>query len=174
MIAKRIKETISESNKENASESESRTCQAGPCPYSSSLKSVPSGNKNPSSDAACASLPSPSSPFISSIASHKTCAITSGKSTANRFDALTVSAMKSILHDEITSVDARLVEQFRKRNDISGSTAIIAVRLIHLNTLLVANVGDSRAVACDWKGATIPLSFDHKPYQVSGAMLICA
>ena len=74
--------------------------------------------------------------------------------------------MKSILHDEITRVDNRLVDQFRKKSDISGSTAVIAIRLIHSNTLLVANVGDSRAILCDWKGATIPLSFDHKPYQV--------
>jgi len=31
----------------------------------------------------------------------------------------------------------------------------------------VANVGDSRGILCDAKGTVIPLSFDHKPQQVS-------
>lgn len=33
--------------------------------------------------------------------------------------------------------------------------------------LIVGNVGDSRGVMCDAKGTAIPLSFDHKPQQVS-------
>lgn len=33
--------------------------------------------------------------------------------------------------------------------------------------LIIANVGDSRGVMCDGKGNAIPLSFDHKPQQVS-------
>lgn len=84
----------------------------------------------------------------------------------NRFESLTMTTMKTILNDEIISVDKRLVETFQRRSDISGSTALIAIRLFHSNKLLVANVGDSRGVLCDSKGATIPLSFDHKPYQV--------
>ncbi|OTF74932.1 phosphatase 1L-like protein [Euroglyphus maynei] len=77
-----------------------------------------------------------------------------------------MTTMKTILNDEIISVDKRLVETFQRRSDISGSTALIAIRLFHSNKLLVANVGDSRGVLCDSKGATIPLSFDHKPYQL--------
>lgn len=75
--------------------------------------------------------------------------------------------MKNILSEEMINVDQRLVEKFQINSDISGTTALVAVKIVHLNTLLVANVGDSRAIMCDWKGATIPLSFDHKPYQVS-------
>lgn len=32
--------------------------------------------------------------------------------------------------------------------------------------LVIANVGDSRAVMGDNKGSAVPLSFDHKPNQV--------
>lgn len=39
--------------------------------------------------------------------------------------------------------------------------------IMYKNELIVANVGDSRGVICDSKGITIPLSFDHKPDQVS-------
>lgn len=46
-----------------------------------------------------------------------------------------------------------------------GTTALVAVT--YKNELIVANVGDSRGVICDSKGNTIPLSFDHKPDQVS-------
>lgn len=74
--------------------------------------------------------------------------------------------MKTILHEEIINVDKQIVESFKAKGDIAGTTAIVVVRLVQSNTLLVANVGDSRAILCDWKGAPIPLSFDHKPYQV--------
>lgn len=84
----------------------------------------------------------------------------------NRFETLTMSTMKTILNDEVIEVDKRLLETFQRRSDISGSTALIAIRLLHTNKLLVANVGDSRGILCDSKGATIPLSFDHKPYQL--------
>lgn len=32
--------------------------------------------------------------------------------------------------------------------------------------LTVANVGDSRGVLCDKNGNAVPLSHDHKPYQL--------
>lgn len=32
--------------------------------------------------------------------------------------------------------------------------------------LTVGNVGDSRGVLCDKDGNAIPLSYDHKPYQL--------
>ncbi|KAI7693195.1 hypothetical protein SSS_06398 [Sarcoptes scabiei] len=84
---------------------------------------------------------------------------------AHRFKLLTLTMMKNILNEEVINVDKSLVEQFTRSNDISGTTVLIAIRLLHSNKLLVANVGDSRGILCDSKGTTIPLSFDHKPYQ---------
>ena len=85
---------------------------------------------------------------------------------ASRFDCLNVNELKNIINDEIISFDEKLVDEFTKKQDISGTTALIVVRIVKTNTLLVANVGDSRAILCDWKNATIPLSFDHKPDKV--------
>ena len=48
---------------------------------------------------------------------------------------------------------------------VTGTTALVA--LLKNNQLTVANVGDSRGVMCDSDGKAIPLSFDHKPQQVS-------
>ena len=47
----------------------------------------------------------------------------------------------------------------------AGCTSVVAV--IVDKTLVVANAGDSRAVLCRAGGLTEPLSFDHKPLQVS-------
>ncbi|KAL7521538.1 hypothetical protein ACHAWX_006214 [Stephanocyclus meneghinianus] len=47
----------------------------------------------------------------------------------------------------------------------AGCTSVVAV--IVQNTLVVANAGDSRAVLCRAGGLAEPLSFDHKPLQVS-------
>ena len=47
-----------------------------------------------------------------------------------------------------------------------GSTVLIS--LLSHNKLTVANVGDSRGVLCDQDNKAVPLSFDHKPQQVSG------
>ena len=146
-ITKRIKEVLVESDKEN-------------CENSSKLltkeMSLVSSSKAPLTS---------STSFFPSFSSNKVC-LASSANSLNRFDSLTVNTLKNILQEEIINVDKRLVDLFRKKSDISGSTALIVIRLIHSNTLLVANVGDSRAILCDWKGATIPLSFDHKPYQV--------
>ncbi|XP_019663172.1 protein phosphatase 1L isoform X1 [Ailuropoda melanoleuca] len=46
----------------------------------------------------------------------------------------------------------------------SGTTCLIA--LLSDKDLTVANVGDSRGVLCDKDGNAIPLSHDHKPYQL--------
>jgi len=51
----------------------------------------------------------------------------------------------------------------------AGCTSVVAV--IVQNTLVVANAGDSRAVLCRAGGLAEPLSFDHKPLQVS--CLVC-
>ncbi len=46
----------------------------------------------------------------------------------------------------------------------TGTTALVA--LLRDNSLVMANVGDSRGVICDKDGKAIPLSYDHKPQQV--------
>ena len=40
------------------------------------------------------------------------------------------------------------------------------IALLSDKELTVANVGDSRGVLCDKDGNAIPLSHDHKPYQL--------
>lgn len=45
-----------------------------------------------------------------------------------------------------------------------GTTCLVA--LLSDKELTVANVGDSRGVLCDKDGNAIPLSHDHKPYQL--------
>ena len=46
----------------------------------------------------------------------------------------------------------------------SGTTCLVA--LLSDKELIVANVGDSRGVLCDKDGNAVPLSHDHKPYQL--------
>lgn len=69
-----------------------------------------------------------------------------------------------LLTDEILNADKLLVEAAKKKLDVAGTTALVA--LLHGSKLTVANVGDSRGIMCDSKGNAIPLSFDHKPQQV--------
>lgn len=66
----------------------------------------------------------------------------------------------------VLDADRRILEIQRKYNDSSGSTALIAI--LDGKRLIVANVGDSRAVLCDSKGKTYALSYDHKPDNVCG------
>lgn len=47
---------------------------------------------------------------------------------------------------------------------IPGTTCLVA--LLSDKELIVANVGDSRGVLCDKNGNAVPLSHDHKPYQL--------
>lgn len=49
-------------------------------------------------------------------------------------------------------------------SSVSGTTCLVA--LLSDKELTVANVGDSRGVLCDKDGNAIPLSHDHKPYQL--------
>lgn len=170
-ISRRIRELVAgEANKENNSSSQEQQ-------QLSKSKSVPSSPTKPTSSSSSSEGSCPATPSTTSSSSSPltfSSMLNSGKALANNlshnslrpFDSLTVNAMKTILHEEITAVDAKLVEAFRRRGDISGTTAVIAVRLVHSNLLLVANVGDSRAVLCDWKGQAIVLSVDHKPYQL--------
>ncbi|XP_055642542.1 protein phosphatase 1L isoform X2 [Toxorhynchites rutilus septentrionalis] len=69
-----------------------------------------------------------------------------------------------IIKDEVLAADYDLVEMAKRVSNFAGTTALIAV--MHNTKLIVANVGDSRGVMCDFKGNAIPLSFDHKPQQV--------
>lgn len=69
-----------------------------------------------------------------------------------------------IITDEVLAADYDLVEMAKRVSNFAGTTALITV--MHHTKLIVANVGDSRGVMCDYKGNAIPLSFDHKPQQV--------
>lgn len=80
------------------------------------------------------------------------------------FDGKKINYSK-IINDEVLAADRLLVEAAKKNMDVAGTTALIAI--VENNKLIVANVGDSRGVMCDSKGNAIPLSFDHKPQQVS-------
>lgn len=70
-----------------------------------------------------------------------------------------------LLTDEVLAADRLLVEAAKRTMNVAGTTALIAV--LEGNHLIVANVGDSRGVMCDSRGNAIPVSFDHKPQQVS-------
>lgn len=70
-----------------------------------------------------------------------------------------------LLTDEVLAADRLLVEAAKRSMNVAGTTALIAV--MESNHLIVANVGDSRGVMCDARGNAIPVSFDHKPQQVS-------
>uniref|UniRef100_A0A3Q1ISI5 PPM-type phosphatase domain-containing protein n=1 Tax=Anabas testudineus TaxID=64144 RepID=A0A3Q1ISI5_ANATE len=68
--------------------------------------------------------------------------------------------------EEITHVgsDPIMIIVFLSSLSVSGTTCLVA--LLSDKELTVANVGDSRGVLCDKDGNAIPLSHDHKPYQL--------
>lgn len=71
---------------------------------------------------------------------------------------------QSILEQQILSVDKEMLEKLSASYDEAGTTCLVA--LLSDKELTVANVGDSRGVLCDKDGNAIPLSHDHKPYQL--------
>ncbi|KAM9318430.1 protein phosphatase, Mg2+/Mn2+ dependent, 1Lb isoform 2-T2 [Pholidichthys leucotaenia] len=70
----------------------------------------------------------------------------------------------SILEQQILTVDREMLEKLSASYDEAGTTCLVA--LLSDKELTVANVGDSRGVLCDKDGKAIPLSHDHKPYQL--------
>uniref|UniRef100_A0A673H1N9 Protein phosphatase, Mg2+/Mn2+ dependent, 1Lb n=1 Tax=Sinocyclocheilus rhinocerous TaxID=307959 RepID=A0A673H1N9_9TELE len=71
---------------------------------------------------------------------------------------------QSILRQQILNMDKEILEKLSASYDEAGTTCLVA--LLSEKELTVANVGDSRAVLCDKDGNAVPLSHDHKPYQL--------
>ncbi|XP_026883213.1 protein phosphatase, Mg2+/Mn2+ dependent, 1Lb [Electrophorus electricus] len=71
---------------------------------------------------------------------------------------------QTILEQQVLSVDREILEKLSASYDEAGTTCLVA--LLSDKELTVANVGDSRGVLCDKDGNAIPLSHDHKPYQL--------
>ncbi|XP_067307620.1 protein phosphatase, Mg2+/Mn2+ dependent, 1Lb [Pseudorasbora parva] len=71
---------------------------------------------------------------------------------------------QSILKQQILNIDKEILEKLSASYDEAGTTCLVA--LLSEKDLTVANVGDSRAVLCDKDGNAVPLSHDHKPYQL--------
>lgn len=74
-----------------------------------------------------------------------------------------VEAFKQMLHDEIIDFDEEM--QLVPENSYCGSTAVIAIVSGHY--LIVANVGDSRAILANTSDKAIRITKDHKPDDVS-------
>lgn len=70
----------------------------------------------------------------------------------------------SILEQQILDLDREMLEKLSATYNEAGTTCLVA--LLSDKELTVANVGDSRGVLCDKDGIAIPLSHDHKPYQL--------
>ncbi|XP_045929063.1 protein phosphatase, Mg2+/Mn2+ dependent, 1Lb isoform X1 [Micropterus dolomieu] len=70
----------------------------------------------------------------------------------------------SILEQQILNLDREMLDKLSATYNEAGTTCLVA--LLSDKELTVANVGDSRGVLCDKDGNAIPLSHDHKPYQL--------
>uniref|UniRef100_A0AAQ4QFI8 Protein phosphatase 1L n=1 Tax=Gasterosteus aculeatus aculeatus TaxID=481459 RepID=A0AAQ4QFI8_GASAC len=70
----------------------------------------------------------------------------------------------SILRQQILTLDREMLDKLSATYNEAGTTCLVA--LLSDKELTVANVGDSRGVLCDKDGNAIPLSHDHKPYQL--------
>lgn len=70
---------------------------------------------------------------------------------------------KRMLINFIAEVEAHLEKTTFERVHRSGTTCVVVIA--EKNLLTVANVGDSRAVMCDFFGAADDLSIDHKPWE---------
>ncbi|KAL2095931.1 hypothetical protein ACEWY4_008079 [Coilia grayii] len=75
-----------------------------------------------------------------------------------------VLSYQTILEKQILSLDKEMIDRLSEQYDEAGTTCLVA--LLSDKELTVANVGDSRGVLCDKDGNAIPLSHDHKPYQL--------
>lgn len=78
-----------------------------------------------------------------------------GNSNANQCRDLNVETISKILTEQILKLDETLCDRLRNSRDIAGTTALIALRIVRTNELVVANIGDSRGVLCDSKGNAI-------------------
>uniref|UniRef100_A0A096M794 Protein phosphatase 1L n=3 Tax=Poecilia formosa TaxID=48698 RepID=A0A096M794_POEFO len=74
------------------------------------------------------------------------------------------SSYPSILEQQILTLDREMLDKLSANYNEAGTTCLVA--LLSDKELIVANVGDSRGVLCDKDGNAIPLSHDHKPYQL--------
>ncbi|XP_043974529.1 protein phosphatase, Mg2+/Mn2+ dependent, 1Lb isoform X1 [Gambusia affinis] len=74
------------------------------------------------------------------------------------------SSYPSILEHQIRTLDREMLDKLSANYNEAGTTCLVA--LLSDKELIVANVGDSRGVLCDKDGNAIPLSHDHKPYQL--------
>uniref|UniRef100_A0A4W6BSQ3 Protein phosphatase 1L n=2 Tax=Lates TaxID=8186 RepID=A0A4W6BSQ3_LATCA len=70
----------------------------------------------------------------------------------------------SATYNEAVGLCCSSVTMFPDLSSYFGTTCLVA--LLSDKELTVANVGDSRGVLCDKDGNAIPLSHDHKPYQL--------
>ena len=77
----------------------------------------------------------------------------------NQCKTLNVETISKILTEQILKLDATLCDRLRNSRDIAGTTALIALRIVQTNELVVANIGDSRGVLCDSKGNAIGKRF---------------
>uniref|UniRef100_A0A672FRA9 Protein phosphatase 1L n=1 Tax=Salarias fasciatus TaxID=181472 RepID=A0A672FRA9_SALFA len=79
-------------------------------------------------------------------------------------EALHNLSYPSILEQQILTLDREMLDMLSTTYNEAGTTCLVA--LLSDQELTVANVGDSRGVLCDKDGNAVPLSQDHKPYQL--------